>query len=222
MNPFSRTSCSAMALAALAFLPFSRQGFAQEEDLHFNALDVRGNVTAYHDQIEETTRLHKNQVLEDGDWVTTGPESEVTLRLNGGAYVYLPSNSKVHISRLQAGDKGPICQLKLFKGRVLCQLDKAPLSPFEVQIGNILCRAHGTLFEVFQKKSEVHVVSFKGSVVASSHGVSKIAKGIQLLSFDHGKFRYKTHQLKNEEQGHLKEWKSQLAQIHKRIPRGSH
>ncbi len=194
---------------------------AQEDDLYFQALDVQGKVNAYHDQMDGTTRLHKKQVVDDGDWVTTGPKSQAVLRLKDRAYLYLAPNTKVVISHLGWGEKGPVCRLKLLQGRVLCEMDEVPTWPFEIAAGNIQCAAHGVLFEISLKKNDVKIISFDGAVVAVSKGRTQIAKTFQLLKYESGKFRYKNHHLKIEDENHAQQWKDDLEKILEKVPKNS-
>ena len=195
--------------------------FAQDEDLYFQALDVQGRVTAYHDQTDSTTPLRKRQVVDDGDWVMTGPKSQAILRLKDRAYLYLAPNTKIAISRLAWGEKGPNCQLKLLQGRALCQMDSVPTWPFDITAGNVQCAAHGVLFEISLKKNDVKVISFDGAVVAITKGRTRIAKTFQLLKYENGKFRYKNYHLKAEDENHAQQWKDDLEKILEKSPPNS-
>lgn len=192
------------------FIPF--RALAQEEDLRFRVSDVKGHVTAYHDETGEDSRLHFKQTVDEGDNVSTGYASEVVLRLKRKAYVHLAPNTKIHITRLRMSDKGLQCRLNLLSGTVLCQLDSIPVSPFEVSSGSLVCRTHGTLFDVSRNGDAVHLTSFEGSVVTNSHGHVEIAKPRQVIQFDQGNFRYKYY-LKIRDEGRLQEWKDHLAEI---------
>ena len=201
-------------------LALPRTTQAQEEDLRYQVVKVQGKPMVYRDENDETTRLRKGQTVDDGDRITTDSQSEVVLRLKGRAYVEIPPNSKLHITRLRIGDNKRLqSRINLISGRVLTQIDPGPPVSFEVTAGKLLCRAHGTLFDVTRKKEEVKLTAFEGSVVATSQGVVEMAKARQIMKYDHGRFRYK-HYLKTEDEGRLEEWKGLLAEIREKPPQG--
>lgn len=200
---------------ALSFGLFAAGSSWSQEDSAFHALRVKGEVTAYHNENDETARLYTNQTVDDGDKVTTAGDSEAVLRIKDKIYLYLASHTKIHITRLRQGDKGLECQINLVTGRMLCQLDQAPPGAFEVSAGSVLFREHGTLFEVSRREDELTVVSLEGAVVASFHGKTKMAKDNEVLKLDHGKFRNKTHHLQRDEQDDVNAWQALLAQISK-------
>jgi ferric-dicitrate binding protein FerR (iron transport regulator) len=191
-------------------------GFSwSQEDTAFRAVRVKGEVTAYHNENDETARLYTNQTVDDGDKVTTASDSEVVLRIKERTYLYLAPRTKIIIHRLRQGDQGLECQINLVTGRMLGQLDDAPQGAFEVTAGSVLFREHGTLFEISRKVDELTVVSFTGAMVANFHGKTKMAKDNEVLKLDHGKFRNKTHHLQRDEQDDVNAWQALLAQITK-------
>jgi len=200
-------------LAALLLFPgFISQALAQEEDLFFKAVDLRGHVMIYRDQDDTTVRFHQGQKADDGDQITTSSKSEVILRLKGRVYLDLFPNSKLTISRLRMGDKGVQLRLNLVKGRVLCQLGPNKPSSCEVSTDKVLSRAHGTLFEVYRKKDDLDVTAYEGAMVTNSQGHVEMAKPRQVIHFNQGRFRYK-HYLKLEQESRLEEWKKRLADL---------
>ncbi len=173
----------------------------------------------------KTTRLPgftKARRSIDGDKVVTGPDSDAVLRLKGRAYVYLAPRTKIRVTRLRAGDKGLQCEINLVTGRIFCQLDQTPTWSFGVSAGSVLCRAHGTLFEFSRQEEALKIVSYEGSVVANFHGQTKMAKANEVIQLDHGKFRYRNHHLKLDEQGHLRAWQDLLSKLEEKTPTPGH
>ena len=187
---------------------------AQEEDLRFQALELQGKVSIYRDEDDATSRFHKSQKADDGDQISTGPDSEAVLYLKNRCYLYLSPNTKITISRLRLGDKGVQVHLNLAWGRILGQIGPKPPASFEVTAGSLLCRVHGTLFEITRKKDEVQATSFEGAVVLNSHGHVELAKSRQVVKFDGGRFRFRISHLPMEQEGHLEEWQNLLSDIH--------
>ena len=74
---------------------------ADDSDPRLRVLDCVGQVTAFRDETDETTRLRIDQHVDDGDSITTGPKSEVVLRLKNRVYLHLAQNSRLSISRLR-------------------------------------------------------------------------------------------------------------------------
>jgi ferric-dicitrate binding protein FerR (iron transport regulator) len=200
-------------LVALFFSPLVSGISWSQDDSTFHAVKVKGEVTAYHNENDETARLYTNQTVEDGDKVVTAADSEAVLRLNGKTYLYLAPHTKIHIMKLRPGDKGLDCQINLVTGRMLCQFDQVPQGAFEVTAGSVVCREHGTLFEVLRREDELTVASFEGVVVANFHGKTQMAKDNEVLKLNHGRFRNKTHHLTQDQQDHLQTWKDLLAEI---------
>lgn len=199
-----------------ALLPLS--AWAQEDGLRFRTLYLKGMVTAYHDENDETARLYSNQLVDDGDKLTTSRDSETVLRLKGLGLVYLAPKTRVHIERLRNGEKGPLCRIRLITGRVLCQSDPGSSGLFEVTAGKVTCHEHGTLFEVIRRDEELKAISFEGSLVLDYHGKTSLAKANESIKLDNGKFRYRNHHLKREEQDQLQAWKELSAKIQGSIP----
>jgi ferric-dicitrate binding protein FerR (iron transport regulator) len=221
MKPFIRSTLWAgAALLALGLVPGASRG--QEEEHRFRAVEAKGMVTAYHDENDETSRLYQSQTVDDGDKVTTGPDSDAVLRLEGKAYLYLAPRTKIRITRLRVGDKGLQCEINLVTGRMFCQLDPIPTWPFTVSAGSVLCRAHGTLFEFLRKEEAFKIVAYEGAVVADFHGQTKMAKANEVIQLDHGKFRYRNHHLKMDEQGDLQAWQDLLSKLEEKTPLPSH
>lgn len=183
---------------------------AQDEDLRFQALDIRGKVMVYRDETDETVRLHKGQKVDDGDRLTTESGSEAVLRLKGRVYLHLAPHTQVRITRLRVGDRGLQVRLNLLKGRLLCQADQTPTWALEVSCAKLVCRGHGTLFEVSRQKNDVQMVCFQGNVVGSSpKGHAEMAKARQVVRFSSGRFQYRRY-LRIREEGDLQEWKDHL------------
>ena len=196
----------AWALTGLAAVPLR----AQEDDLRLKVIEIRGKVSVYRDETDETTRLHKGQTVDDGDKITTGSKCEVVLRLKGKGDIYLAPHTKVRVSRLEWPDaQGPKMRLNLITGRLLGQLGKAPSWAFEVSAGNVIARAHGSLFEFYRKRDDFWTVSYEGSLVANSKGHVWLAKPRQVMRFNNGRFRY-TRYLQSDEKNHLAQWKEIL------------
>ncbi len=187
---------------------------AQEEFL-FRAVRVKGDVTAYHNENDETARLYTSQTVDDGDKVTTAADSEAVLRLGAKSFLYLAPHTRIHITRLRQGDKGLECQVNLVTGRLLGQLDPSLAGDLEVTAGGVFCREHGILFEVSRRDEQLTVVSFQGAQVVNFHGKTKMAKDNEVLRLDHGKFRNKTHHLTDDQQDDLRSWQGLLAEITK-------
>jgi ferric-dicitrate binding protein FerR (iron transport regulator) len=199
--------------AALPLLLSFNALWAQDEEASFKAVDIRGEVTIYRDETGETARFHATQSAEEGDRLSTGPGSDVVLRLKDRAYVYLPPNTRVRLTRLHMGEKGLQCRINLLSGRLTAQFDRTPDWDFEVSTDNLRCRAHGTLLEVFRQKQTVYLTSFEGAVVATNtKGQVQMAKSKQVVKFEAGKFRYR-HYLRNDQEERLAQWQERLQKV---------
>lgn len=219
MTPFARSLV--LTLLGLFFIQAAPL-WAQEDDLRFQVVDVRGKVMAYGDRLDATYRLKKGHQVDEGDKLTAGPKAEVVLRLKGKAYVHLSAKARIRISRLDSVDSKVRCQINLLSGRILVQLDGPSSGQFLVSAGDVLCRAHGTLFEVTRHQDDLAIVSFEGAVVANTKGRPQMAKAGQMLKFERDRFRYKRHNLVEGEEAQRQEWKDHLTALRtpKNAPKG--
>jgi len=183
---------------------------ADDDDLRFEVLDVVGRVTTFGDKIATKYRLKRGHKVDEGDRLTTGPKGEVVLALKGKAHLHLGPNTQVRISRLDIPEFKARCQVNLVTGRIFVKLDPKSSPQFSVSAGEVLCRAHGTLFEVSRRKDLLWVASHEGSVTANVKTRPWIANGGQVLKFEKGRFRYKRHNLELGEKERLSEFKDHL------------
>jgi len=190
---------------------------ADDDDLRFEVLDVTGRVTTYGDKIATKYRLKRGHKVDEGDRLTTGPKGEVVLSLKGKAHLHLGPNTQVRISRLDIPEFKARCQINLVTGRLFVKLDPKSSPQFLISAGEVLCRAHGTLFEVSRRKDLLWVASHEGSVTANVKTRPWIANEGQVLKFEKGRFRYKRHNLEMGEKERLSEFRGHLEQI--RSPR---
>ena len=194
---------------------------SDEEDLRYKVVDTNGKVTAYRDETDETTRLRIGEFVDEGDTITTGPKSEAVLRLKGRAYAHLAPNTKVHISRLKhIESKSLESRLNLLTGKLVSQLDRTPTFVFEVSVDGVLCRTHGTLFEVTKQNDRDRVLCHEGSVVANVHGHVVMAKKGWVVEFVKGIFKSKYHFSVGDE-ADMEEWQQHLHDIRTHHPHGT-
>ncbi|HVZ79915.1 MAG TPA: FecR domain-containing protein [bacterium] len=191
---------------------------AQDDGVRFRTILSKGNVTAYRDENDETARLYTNQMVDDGDKLTTGKDSEAVLRMKGWATLYLAPRSRIQFEKLRNGDKGPQCWIRLITGRMVCQLDRPFPGAFEIHAGSVRSHEHGTLFEAIRKGESLELVSYEGSLVADYHGKSKLAKDREVIRMDKGKFRSRSYHLDRHKLADLKAFQDLLERIQDLTP----
>ena len=222
MNPFIKLNVFILA-AVVGVWVFggSPAAWAQEEDLRFQVVDLKGKAFVYRDEDDVTARLHKNQKVDDGDKIFTDPKSEIVLRLKGRAYLRLASNSKIVFSKLRWNDaRGVQLRINLVKGRMLMQLDRVQKPGYEITAGKMLYRVHGTLFDASRKKEVIYLTSYEGVMVANFPNQTVMVKAGQVMKIENGRFRYK-HYLKTEDEARLEEWKKRLSEIREKQTQGT-
>lgn len=186
--------------------------------MRFRTVLAKGLVTAYHDENDETAKLYTSQLVDDGDKVTTGKDSEAVLRLKGLATLYLAPKSRIQFEKLRPGDKGPQCWIRLITGRMVCRLDQPFPGTFEIHAGSVRSHEHGTLFEAVRKEEKLDLVSYEGSLVVDYHGQTKLAKANEVIHMDNGKFRNRSHHLSRQQQDDLKNFQDLLDHLHGLTP----
>lgn len=206
-------------LSILAF-PLYSPAQADDSDPVLRALDCVGQVSAYRDETDETSRLRIDQHVDDGDRITTGPKSEAVLRLKNRVYLHLAANTRLSISRLRYEEgRGLTFRVTLLAGKLVAQMDQTPNYPFEIYAEDVLCRAHGSLVEVVNLGDKVKVYSHLGAFVTNCKGHTAIAKKGQVVVYEKGKFKDKSSiSLKDEVD--MTEWREHLHDIRTGHPHG--
>ncbi len=193
---------------------------ADDSDPRLRVLDCVGQVTAFRDETDETKRLRMDQHVDDGDRITTGPKSEVVLRLKNRVYLQLAENSRLSISRLRFDEtRGLTFRVTLLSGKLVAQMDQTPNYPFEVYAGDVLCQAHGTLVEFVKKGDQVEVYSHQGGFVTSAKGRTDIVKKGQVIVYDKGKWKDK-FSFPPEDVADLAQWRDHLHDLRTGHPHG--
>ena len=193
---------------------------ADDSDPRLRVLDCVGQVSAFRDETDESTRLYIDQHVDDGDRVTTGTRSEAVLRLKNRAYLHLAENSRLSISRLRFDEgRGLTFRMTLLAGKLVAQMDQTPPYPFEIYAGDVLCRAHGSLVQVVKQGDEVRIYAHEGSFVTSSKGHTVMAKKGQVAIYEKGVFKEKYY-FPTEEEKDMEEWRDHLHDIRTGKPHG--
>jgi hypothetical protein len=186
---------------------------ADDSDPRLKVVDCVGQTSLFREDTEETSRLHIDQWVDDGERITTGPKSEVVLRLKNRAYLHLGEKSRLSISRLRFDEtRGLLFRVTLLSGRLVAQLDQSPRYPFEIYVGDMLCQARGTLVEVVSQGKEVRVFSHQGSFVTSAKGRTDLVKKGQVISYEGGVYKDK-YAFPTQDVVDLSEWREHLNNI---------
>ncbi len=198
-----------MALAFCAFSPLR----ADDSDPRLKVVDCVGPATLLREDIEETSRPHIDQWVDDSERITTGPKSEVVLRLKNRAYLHLGENSRLSVSRLRFDEtRGLLFRVTLLSGKLVAQLDQSPHYPFEIYAGDMLCQARGTLVEVVSQGKEVRVYSHQGSFVTSAKGRTDWVKKGEVITYESGVYKDK-YAFPTQDVADLAEWREHLNHI---------
>ncbi len=158
------------------------------EDIHGNNVQVLEGGTKEWEQTQE------GQVLENGDEIKTGTDSEATLMLQSETSVHLSPGSDLKVGQVEPNENsGFVSRLELLFGGILADVKKNlqdSHSTFEVDSNGVVCGVRGTAFEVETKGDNVLASTHEGNVeVTGSNGVSRTVSAGTASSFQRGMFR---------------------------------
>jgi hypothetical protein len=156
--------------------------------------DIQGpNVQVKEDGADAWEAAQEGQVVENGDEVKAGDNSEVTLMLQSDTSVHLMAQTDMKVGQIQANQTGGfISRLKLFAGQILADVKKnlqSSKSVFELESSGVVCGVRGTAFEMTVQGDSAQVATHEGEVEVRN-GVEnwKVNAG-NFSEFRAGKFR---------------------------------
>ncbi len=158
------------------------------EDIHGTNVQVLDEGTKIWEPAQE------GQVLETGDEIKAGDESEATLMLQSETSVHLDPGCDLKIGQVAPNnEEGFVSRLELIFGRILADVKKNlqdSHSTFEVDSNGVVCGVRGTAFEVETKGDNVLTSTHEGNVeVTGSNGEFHTVGAGTASAFHGGKFR---------------------------------
>jgi len=153
----------------------------------------------------------EGEVVESGDQVKTGNQSEATLTLESDTTVHLDPNSTVKISQIDSNNTGGfLSKLEMLAGNLLADVKKNlqdSHSTFEVSANGVVCGVRGTAFEVGWDGNDLRTATHEGKVeVVDQDHISHFVEAGNASTFNRGHFRLQ-RRLERRETDRFQHWR---------------
>src|SRR5438128_5263988 len=113
------------------------------------------------------------QIVQVGDEVRTGPDTQLILEVPDGSYMVVSENSKLIVEDFWSGNLRSLMNLMVGKVRFYVQRFGGRPNPYRVTTPTALIAVRGTTFDVSMDESQVvEVRCLEGSVAVESVGLS--------------------------------------------------
>jgi ferric-dicitrate binding protein FerR (iron transport regulator) len=166
----------------------------------------------------------EGQVLESGDQVKTGNNTEATLTLESETTVHLDPNTTLSVDQIAPNENGGfLSRLEMIAGNILADVKKnlaESHSSFEISANGVVCGVRGTAFEVGWDGEDLRTATHEGKVevVDQDHHSSFVEAGKASL-FHQGHFKLQ-RRLERRETQRFQQWRQfRRAIIQKRLQR---
>jgi hypothetical protein len=223
MNPARKTwLCSVLGFLAF-FIPYTAQcqtadaAVSDAEPTQYVLEDIQGsNVQVLETGTSDWAVGQEGEVLESGDEVKVGADSEATLMLQSDTSVHLSANSDLKIDQIADNHQGGFfSKLKITAGQLLADVKKnldESQSTFEVEANGVLCGVRGTAFEVNAQGDQVQTLTHEGTVDVKSGDQDNLVRAGNAYSFRRGRF-VGQRLLDQEEIGRFGKWRAYRAHV---------
>ena len=175
-----------------------------------------GNVQVLESNSKTWDPAQEGQILESGDEIRTGNNSEVTLTLQSDTQVHLSANSDLKVGQIEPNStNGFLSHLVVLAGTILSDVKKNLLeshSSFEIEANGVVCAVRGTAFEVSNHNGDVETATHEGKVETLSGGESHFVTEGSAASFK-GRMYRGIRQMRTEEMNRFQRWRSMRLRI---------
>jgi len=173
--------------------------------------DIQGDVQVLEEGSKDWEAAQEGQVVESGDEVKVGNDSEATLMMQSETAVHLSANTDMKVDRIQANNTGGfLSHIEVFAGNLLADVKKhleESHSTFEVESSGVICGVRGTAFEVTAQNGTAQVATHEGSVEVGNGTESHMVNAGNFSEFQRGKFRL-TRRLERREMERFEKWRA--------------
>ena len=186
--------------------------------------DMKGNnVQVLEENAQTWDAAQEGQVLESGDEIRTGDNSEATLTMQSDTQVHLSANSDLKVGQIEPNTtNGFLSHLVLLAGVILSDVKKNLLdshSSFEIEANGVVCGVRGTAFEVSNVNGNMQTATHEGKVEVISGGESHFVTEGSAASFEGNRYQG-LRQLRADEINRFHQWRNFRSRIlGKRIQR---
>lgn len=193
---FSTTAILCFATWNLPLKAYSQtdnSGVSTVNPVEYVLEDIQGNVQVLEGGAKDWETGVEGQVLESGDEVKTGYNSQATLMMESDTSAHLSANTDMKVDQIVANDTGGFfSRLQVFAGNLLADVKKhleESHSTFEVEANGVVCGVRGTAFDVTSHEGTAQVATYEGSVGVGNGTESHVVDAGNFSEFQKGKFR---------------------------------
>jgi ferric-dicitrate binding protein FerR (iron transport regulator) len=203
-----------MVVSAFVYYPspvFS-QTAAEVQPVEYVIEDIQGpDVQVLEEGSKTWVAAQEGQVVESGDQVKTGNNSQATLTLESDTTVHLDPNSTVKVDQIAPNETGGfLSRLEMIAGNLLADVKKNlqdSHSTFEINANGVVCGVRGTAFEVGWDGNDLRTATHEGKVeVLDKDHVSHFVEAGNASTFNKGHFRLQ-RRLEPREMARFQQWR---------------
>ena len=158
----------------------------------------------------------EGEVLESGDELRVGADSQAALMLQSDTSIQVSANSDIKVDQIEDNHKGGFfSKLKITAGQLLADVEKhldESQSTFEVEANGVVCGVRGTAFEVSAQGDDVQTLTHEGTVDVITGGKDNFVRAGNAFSFRRGRFAGQ-RLLDREEMGRFAKWRSYRGRV---------
>jgi ferric-dicitrate binding protein FerR (iron transport regulator) len=192
-------------------------GNSAAEPVQYVLEDIQGSaVQVLETGTDQWAAGEEGEVLESGDELKVGADSEATLMLQSDTSVHVSANSDVTVDQIADNRRGGFfSKLKITAGQLLADVQKhlgESQSTFEVDANGVVCGVRGTAFEVSAQGDNVQTLTHEGTVDVKTGGQDNFVRAGNAFSFKRGRFAGQ-RLLDQEEIGRFGKWRAYRARV---------
>jgi ferric-dicitrate binding protein FerR (iron transport regulator) len=192
-------------------------GNSVAEPVQYVLEDIQGSaVQVLETGTDQWAAGEEGEVLESGDELKVGADSQATLMLQSDTSIQVSANSDVKVDQIEGNQKGGFfSKLKITAGKLLADVRKhldESQSTFEVDANGVVCGVRGTAFEVSAQGDDVQTLTHEGTVDVKTGGQDNFVRAGNAYSFRRGRF-VGQRLLDQEEIGRFGKWRAYRARV---------
>ncbi len=184
---------------------------AAPEPVEYVVEDIQGTVQVLEDGSKNWEAAQEGQVIETGDEIKVGDNSEATLTMQSETSVHLSADADMKVEQIEANQMGGfLSRLQVFAGTLLADVKKHLAdshSSFEIESNGVVCGVRGTAFEVSAVGGTADVATHEGSVAVSNGTETHIVAAGSFSSFQRGRFLMQ-RRLNQSEISRFQKWRA--------------
>jgi hypothetical protein len=189
------------------------------EPVEYTIEDIQGTVQVLEDGSKDWEPAEEGQVLEGGDEVKTGDNSEASLTMQSETSVHLGTDTDMKVDQIKPNETGGfLSQLQVLAGSILADVKKhleESHSSFEIESNGVVCGVRGTAFELTAEGDTAQIATHEGSVAVGSGNETHLVEAGNFSKFQKGKFLLQ-RKLDQKEIERFQKWRALRQRIFKR------